>query len=78
MPLIVFFMSSGDGRQIPYCNMCQSDITVKHILIECVDFNRERRANSLHGRTMNELLDDDCHVDNLMRFLKNIGLYKKL
>ena len=73
-----YLMSSGDEGQAPYCHTCQSQLTLKHILIECSDFNHERRAASLHGKTINEILDDDCDVDNLMDFLKNIDFYYKL
>ena len=39
-------MASGEERQAPFCNPCQSVITVKHILVECPNFYVERRCNS--------------------------------
>ena len=72
-----YLMSSEEGRRAPYCNTCHCDMTVKHILINCNVFNGERRASSLHGRTMSEMLNDDCNVDKLMGFLKSIGFYYK-
>ena len=72
-----YLMSSEEGRRAPYCNTCHCDMTVKHILINCNVFNGERRASSLHGRTMSEMLNDDCNVDKLMGFLKSIGFYHK-
>ena len=73
-----FLLKSGDDRQVPYCNVCRSDITVRHILLECSVFNIERRRHSLHGRTMGELLGDNCPVEALMSFLINIDVFYKL
>ena len=72
-----FLMKSGEGRQVPFCNTCQAILSVKHILIECTNFNYQRRVNSLQGRSLSEMLGNQCNIDNLMRFLKSTGFYFK-
>ena len=73
-----YLIKSGDERQVPRCDVCRSDITVRHILIECEVFNQERRRHHLHGRSMEELLGDDCSVQSLVDFLKEINLFYEL
>ena len=72
-----FLMKSGEGRQFPFCDTCQASLSVKHVLIECPDFNYRRRANSLQDRSLSELLGDQCNVSNLMNFLKSTSFYHK-
>ena len=64
-----FLKMRGDDRQVPQCHVCHCVLTVRHILIECNAFNHQRQINSLHGRSMKELLDNDCNVDKIMKFL---------
>ena len=73
-----YLLQSGEGRRVPTCNPCQSDLTVRHILLECPTFLNERRATSLNGRSMSDLLGDYCDVNNIMKFLKKIGFYYEL
>ena len=70
-----FLMLSGEDRQVPQCHTCQCVLTIKHILTDCTSFNRQRQVNSLHGRSMKELLGNDCNVEDLIKCLKQIGLY---
>ena len=70
-----FLLKSGDERQVPYCDTCRTDISVRHLLRECNRFNVERRNNSLHGRSMEELLSEDGHFDRVLNFLKQINLF---
>ena len=72
-----YLLKSGVERHIPLCSTCYVNLTVKHILIECPNFNNQRRANSVQGRSLSELLGDLCNVDYLMKFLKNIDFYFK-
>ena len=63
-------MLSGKGRQDSICHSYQVSLTLKHILIEGPAFDQERRATSLHGRSMSEIIDCDCHTNNLFVFTK--------
>ena len=73
-----FLLRSGEERQVPRCDVCRSDITVCHILLECPNFIDKRRKYSLHGRSMNDILDENCNVNSLMMFLKEIGYFYKI
>ena len=70
-----YLLKSGEERQTPICEPCQAELTVKHILIDCPVFNYERRAASLHGRSLSEVLGNNCNVGNLISFLKKIDYY---
>ena len=72
-----YLMKSGEERQAPLCNSCRVGLTIEHILIGCPAFDSERRAASLHGRSMSEALGDDCCIEGLMLFLRNTGFYHK-
>ena len=62
----------------PVCDSCQSFLTVKHILVDCSEYSRVRRKYHLHGKSINEILDDDLDVDNLMKFLKEVNLFDQI
>ena len=73
-----FLMASGEERQVPFCDTCQATLTARHILIECIRYDTERRAFSLSGKSMVDLLGDECDIPRLMAFLKHIRLYRLL
>ena len=60
----------------PFCIACNQFITVKHILIDCVDFlqirNKYFQANDLTQ------LFQDVSIDNILSFLKDINLFNKI
>ena len=60
----------------PYCIGCDTPFTVRHFLLDCADFNRERysliRVNNLKD------LFKDLSVENILSFLKNINLFNKI
>ena len=60
----------------PFCIVCNQPFTVKHILIDCIDFLQTRkkyyRANDLPQ------LFQDVPVDNILSFLKEINIFNKI
>ena len=60
----------------PYCIGCDTPFTVKHFLLDCADFDKERRSlfqdNNLKG------LFKDVSVENILSFLKNVNLFNKI
>ena len=60
----------------PVCIGCNEPLTVKHILVDCVDFLQTRnmffRVNNL------KQVFQDVPVDNIILFLKMIRLYNKI
>ena len=71
-------MVSGVERRAPFCNTCQLDLTVQHILVDCNVFNAERQRNSLDGKTIQEILGDEADVVCIAKFLKEINLYYEI
>ena len=68
-------MASGAERVAPRCSSCQIDFTVKHILIECPAFSGQRRANFLTNKSIVDLLGDNGCAANVLKFLKDIGMF---
>ena len=56
----------------PYCIGCDTPFTVRHFLLDCADFGRERR--SLFQVYNLKDLFKDISVENILSFLA--GLYK--
>ena len=50
--------------------------TVRHFLLDCADFGRERRSLF----QVNNLKDlfKDVSVENILSFLKNVNLFNKI
>ncbi len=61
------------GEYAPFCDLCKCNITVKHILFECVEYEVQRR------RFLN--VPDYCDIfrkenyKNIIKFIESIGLY---
>ena len=60
----------------PECIQCNELLTIKHILLHCIDFQpiREKHynADSMYN------FFDTVSIDSIISFIKEIGLYKKL
>jgi ribonuclease HI len=63
-------------EQPPHCTHCQVLLTVQHILIDCTHFNSQRvqyfNSTSLHD------LFTNVNPQNIIDFIKTIGLYRKV
>ncbi|GBL73936.1 hypothetical protein AVEN_230873-1 [Araneus ventricosus] len=59
----------------PMCSRCQSILSVRHILIECPNFNIFRLNRFGRNITIRDLLGENPH-QNLFLFLKDIGFDK--
>ena len=64
------------GADQPECTTCQCPLTVKHILVECSDFNDTRNKHFV-ASSMEELLRT-ADVGNLLVFIKETHFYNKL
>ena len=60
----------------PQCVGCDKPFTVRHILLECVDFSNVRNKY-YHVDTIKQLFND-VPIDNIFLFLKEINLFNKL
>ena len=60
----------------PFCIACNQHITVKHILIDCIDFLQDR--NKYFQVCDLRQLFQDVPVDNILSFLKDTNLFNKI
>ena len=60
----------------PYCIGCDTPFTVRHFLLDCADFVRER--HSLFQVNNLKDLFKDVSVENILSFLKNVNLFNKI
>ena len=60
----------------PYCFERDAPFTVRHILLECIDFSHIRNKY-FHHDTIKQLFNDEP-IDNIFFFLKEINLFNKL
>jgi len=68
------FLLSGDD--LPECGTCQCLLTVKHILVECVDLNDVRNKHFLliHVKDLIDNIEAHKNID----FIKETRFYKQL
>ena len=60
----------------PQCVGCDKPFTVRHILLECIDFSNVRNKY-YHVNTIKQLFND-VPIDNIILFLNEINLLNKL
>ena len=60
----------------PECIPCDTELTVKHILLECVDFALSRK-DFFNATTMKALFES-TDPQRVLDFLKQISLYDKI
>ena len=64
------------GEDQPKCIPCQTPLTVRHILTECIDF-LPIREKYYKTNNMKELFTK-INTNNILYYLKKIGVYDKL
>ena len=68
------FLLSGDD--LPECGTCQCPLTVKHILVECVDLNDVRNKYFV-ASSVNDVFNN-VEVQKIVDFIKETRFYKQL
>jgi len=68
------YLLSGDD--LPECGTCQCPLTVKHILVECVDLKDVR--NKLFVVSSIKDLFDTIEAHKIIDFIKETRFYKQL
>ena len=64
------------GEPAPECIPCNSKYTIKHILLECIDLTDIRHKYFICNNISDLFNKTPC--DEILRFLKEIGLYNKI
>ena len=64
------------GDSPPYCNACQTPLTVEHVLLHCQTWNAVRA----HHYTVTNLLDlfNQVNPRCIVDFIKAIGFYRRI
>jgi len=68
------YLLSGDD--LPECGTCQCPLTVKHILVECVDLNDVRNKHFVASSIKD--LSDSIEAHKIIDFIKETRFYKQL
>jgi len=61
---------------LPECGTCQCPLTVKHILVECVDLNNVRNKHVVASNIKD--LFDNIEAHKIIDFIKETRFYKQL
>ena len=68
------FLLTGDD--LPECGACQCPLTVKHILVECVDLKDVRNKHFVASAIKD--LFDNIEAHKIIDFIKETRFYKQL
>ena len=60
----------------PFCYGCNCQLTIKHILIECIDYS-EIRSKYYKSKNQRDLLDT-IEPKKIIDFIREIGLFKRI
>lgn len=60
------------------CDLCNSSLDVKHILLECRKFDDIRRRLGISSNISIALSNDQKEENKIIKYLKNTGLYNQL
>ena len=66
------------GEQQPRCASCGVLLTIKHILLECNEFNQTRQRLHVPNNLKKCLSNEKAEVKRTLTFIKEIGMFKKL
>ena len=64
------------GDDLPECGTCQCPLTVKHILVECVDL-KDARNKHFVASSIKDLFDN-IEAHKIIDFIKETRFYKQL
>lgn len=62
----------------PMCQWCNELLTVKHLLVECISLDEERKKVGLPISLREILADDEERIESVICYLKNINVYNSL
>ena len=73
------YLMSTPHREVPFCNECNTVITVKHFLCDCRNFNYHRNIY-LKNTPLSSILSEskEFSLYNILMFLKKTNLINKI
>ena len=66
------------GLQPPVCGPCRCRITVKHLLLECRNYDEVRERYFDDNTSMNIIFNNRENVLKLLEFIKELNIYKEI
>lgn len=68
------------GEELPWCEVCDTALSVEHILLQCGNHGMERRQcfDFQEMPSMKVLLSDGVYIKKVLEFLHRIELYKEI
>ena len=71
-------MTSPQGA-LPRCQICNENLTIKHIISECTKYRREREKH-MKEKTFKEVLSENekFSAPAIYKYLKDIKIYDKI
>ncbi|KAB0796477.1 hypothetical protein PPYR_10538 [Photinus pyralis] len=69
------YLLTGDPR--PRCNTCNVDLSVKHVICDCVKYVNQRDRFNLKEDVRSNL-NEIPNLKNVLKFLKAIGIYSNV
>ena len=73
------YLMSMPHDNVPHCRICNVQLTVKHILCECRDFNQQRHIY-LKNKSLLDILSDSFQfsLNRILMFLRQTNLINKI
>ena len=73
------YLMSMPHDNVPHCRICNVQVTVKHILCECRDFNQQRHIY-LKNKSLLDILSDSFQfsLNRILMFLRQTNLINKI
>ena len=73
-----YLMTTPQGN-VPHCQTCQVQLTVRHILCDCRNFN-QKRSLYLKNKSLPEILSesDQFSLNRILMFLRQTNLINKI
>jgi len=60
------------------CSTCGSEISIKHLLLECCQFNEKRFKFYIPNNLSKYLNNEPLNINNLLKYIKDTNLYKTI
>ena len=70
------FLHIKKNEEEPFCIPCNEPLTIKHILISCIDFNHIR-PNYYKAQSMKDLFNKTSDI-KILEFVKDINIFSNI
>lgn len=60
------------------CNKCNETVTIKHIIINCIKYDKQRQQHNVPDNLKDALANNPNTLRSIVLFLKDIGLFSQM